>query len=62
MTMDDQDALGLIKERLRGAEGVLRLILEHDTGENVQAVRGAYHLVDQSLDGIRDFIKAHERT
>ncbi|MEH3121093.1 MAG: hypothetical protein PGN16_03790 [Sphingomonas phyllosphaerae] len=61
MTIDDQDALGAVKDQLRGAEGVLRLILEHDNGENIEAVRGAYELVDASLDKVRAILKAHER-
>lgn len=61
MTIDDREALHAIKHRLRGAEGVLRMMLSHDKGENIEAVRGAYCLVDESLDGLSDWLKAHER-
>lgn len=58
MTLEDRDALDAIKDRLRGAEGVLRMMLEHDTGENIEAVRGAHCLVDDSLDALRALFKA----
>lgn len=58
MTIDDRDALDAIKHRLIGAEAVLLLMIEHDTGENINVVRAAQVMIEDSLQALRALFKA----